>query len=506
MAQPVASTASQRSPQVVAFAFVQSYYAVLHTAPEEVHKFYDESSILSHPNSEGQMVEVTSLQAIKEKFLSFNFSNYKIVIETVDSQLSYNEGIFIVVSGFLLGADSATSKFTQSFFLIPRGTGAFFVLNDIFRFMSQTMSVGVTETSVNGESDNTLEAPPVPVQEPNLVQENHIEHNETPAPDTDVANQVVENDQSEIGVLGESISETEVTPANSANDKTDHKEQPAPKETTIAVVQENVPKKSFAALVKGLGDGPFKTPTKPKTKASPPTDTKSSPVTAKSAPEAKVNGDSNSIDVEGYSVHIKNLPPATTGAQVFKEFEKFGPIKPNGVQVRNHKVDNFCFGFVEFVDSESMQAAIKASPVTMGNYKLIVEAKKTKTRVVNGVAIISGRGGVVRQASNNFRGGRNGPSNYRRNVNGDNFVRNVGGNNNFRRNDGGTDNFRGNDGFRGNGYQGRGGNFRGSGRSDFRGRGRGRGQQGYTNNYQQHNTGQNGNGAVPAQKQIEVTA
>lgn len=42
--------------------------------------------------------------------------------------------------------------------------------------------------------------------------------------------------------------------------------------------------------------------------------------------------------VEGHSIYIRNLPLNVTVAQLEAEFAKFGPIKPNGVQVRGNKV------------------------------------------------------------------------------------------------------------------------------------------------------------------------
>lgn len=42
--------------------------------------------------------------------------------------------------------------------------------------------------------------------------------------------------------------------------------------------------------------------------------------------------------VEGHSIYIRNLPLNVTVGQLEAEFKKFGPIKPEGIQVRNNKV------------------------------------------------------------------------------------------------------------------------------------------------------------------------
>lgn len=98
---------------------------------------------------------------------------------------------------------------------------------------------------------------------------------------------------------------------------------------------------------------------------------------------------------EGYSIYIRNLPPRLTASQLESEFQKFGPIKKNGVQVRNNRVGGisclwflvkenfciniyvlliyfssvkqhgFCFGFVEFEDPSSMQSAIQVRAVVV---------------------------------------------------------------------------------------------------------------------------------------------
>lgn len=41
---------------------------------------------------------------------------------------------------------------------------------------------------------------------------------------------------------------------------------------------------------------------------------------------------------DGYSIYVKNLPLDATPAQLEDVFKKFGPIKPDGIQVRSNKV------------------------------------------------------------------------------------------------------------------------------------------------------------------------
>lgn len=48
--------------QIVANAFVEQYYHILHQSPDLVYKFYQDSSVLSRPNSDGVMTSVTAMQ------------------------------------------------------------------------------------------------------------------------------------------------------------------------------------------------------------------------------------------------------------------------------------------------------------------------------------------------------------------------------------------------------------------------------------------------------------
>jgi len=48
------------TPQMVGNAFVEQYYSILHQEPDQVHRFYHESSVLSRPEEDGSMTMVTT--------------------------------------------------------------------------------------------------------------------------------------------------------------------------------------------------------------------------------------------------------------------------------------------------------------------------------------------------------------------------------------------------------------------------------------------------------------
>jgi len=62
MAVQEANPTSTPSPQVVGNAFVEQYYHILHQSPDLVHRFYQDSSLLSRSDSNGVMKTVTTTQ------------------------------------------------------------------------------------------------------------------------------------------------------------------------------------------------------------------------------------------------------------------------------------------------------------------------------------------------------------------------------------------------------------------------------------------------------------
>ncbi|PKA49732.1 Nuclear transport factor 2 [Apostasia shenzhenica] len=366
---------TQPSPQVVGAAFVQQYYCVLYQSPDQVHKFYQDSSILSHQDSNGSMTSVTSLQAINDKLLSLDFSNYTAEIESVDSQASYKDGVLVLVTGSLTGKDYIRHKFTQSFFLAPQERGGYVVLNDIFRFVDSSQPRDVNQVILNSTNDDASVAASTPEPEPILLEEplvaNGVDH-EASEEDTNESQETSSHQENGTLAIMDRVAADPEVHVGQSDDQPVH-------EATASVYQEDGPKKSYASIVMVYKDSSSPVPvsvpvSKPKAslpkadneKADKTNAEKQSILPSKTsstseAPVCNSNNlsENNTIDVEGYSIYIRNLPLSTTPDQVEEEFGKFGPIRPGGVQVRNHKVERFCFGFVEFESLDSMLAAIK---------------------------------------------------------------------------------------------------------------------------------------------------
>ncbi|KVG47370.1 Nuclear transport factor 2 [Cynara cardunculus var. scolymus] len=159
------------SAQVVGNAFVEQYYHILHQSPELVHKFYQDSSILSRPDTNGLMSSVTTMQAIDEKIQSLDYKNYKAEIKTADAQDSYQAGVIVLVTGCLTGKDNIKRKFAQTFFLAPQEKG-YFVQNDVFRYVEESMPIETTSASVEDIVDSSLVEHAVPNAEATHVSDN----------------------------------------------------------------------------------------------------------------------------------------------------------------------------------------------------------------------------------------------------------------------------------------------------------------------------------------------
>ncbi|KAF0922446.1 hypothetical protein E2562_036562 [Oryza meyeriana var. granulata] len=416
---------------MISGAFVQQYYHILHETPDQVYKFYQDASIVGRPNSSGIMEYVSTTADINRIILSMDFSNYLTEIETADAQLSHKDGVLIVVTGSLT-SEGICRRFTQSFFLAPQESGGYVVLNDIFRFIVERPPVAVNQ--VSQENENNQNAATLTETDPNPAEDGVI------SGPVAVENNITEGDATNSTVDGTSAENNAAVEPPVQMTKEECRKTPVAAPPPPA--QKDVTKKSYASIVKVMKEVPVPlTPVvKPKpaprpviktVEASEKPSVKSSQTVEISPNDNKVAENDTSNDEQGYSVFVKSLPYDVTVQMVEEEFKKFGAIKPSGIQVRNNKIDRFIFGFIEFESQESMQAALQASPIHMGGKEVIVEEKRTTTRVVNGVVITRGDNGNA-GGGGRFQSGRGA---YR----GDNFRRGGGyaNNGNYR----GGDNF-----------------------------------------------------------------
>ncbi|KDO65984.1 hypothetical protein CISIN_1g012554mg [Citrus sinensis] len=382
---------------IVANAFVHQYYLILHQSPQLVHRFYQDISKLGRPEENGAMSITTTMQAINDKILALHYGEFSAEITTVDAQESYNGGVIVLVTGYLTGKDSVRRKFSQSFFLAPQDKG-YFVLNDVFRYVDDAYHVGSQATT------NDVEAPITPDQDHSPVQENHVS-DQTAISSEEVSGEEVDNPSEN----GDGTIEEEEAPVPEVVDA-------IPDDTHVAAESdskvEEVPKKSYASIVKVMKDSALPVSSPPpaslrsimKIQEQPPASaTSPAPASEKQVTNSNATENGNNQEAEGPSIYLKGLPPSATHALLENEFRKFGTIRAGGIQVKTQK--GFCFGFVEFEEENAVQSAIEASPIVISGHRVVVEPKKS-TRGGN-------RGRFSSRAGNGYRNeGTRGRGNY----------------------------------------------------------------------------------------------
>ncbi|XP_031281508.1 nuclear transport factor 2-like isoform X1 [Pistacia vera] len=251
----------------------------------------------------------------------------------------------------------------------------------ILRYVDENQEMEDKEESkgvVNNKADDSapttpLVADPEPIHAPN----NHVVNHNSPTP----ANEDTENSKEASHPLDNGkvlVAEKVVVPehpiVSSQNDA------PPVTKTPASKTQDEVPKKSFASVVHDLkkSNSPFNVVLR----VPPVKFVEQSRVTAAAAIETAPNSNSsvdknnNNAAVKGHSIFAGNLPDTATAGQLEVVFEQFGPIKPDGIQVRSQKQTGNCFGFVEFESASSEQSVLKASPISIGNRRAAIEVKR----------------------------------------------------------------------------------------------------------------------------------
>jgi hypothetical protein len=82
----------------------------------------------------------------------------KAEILSADAEYSYKDGVIVLVTGILTGKDDTRRKFSQAFFLAPQEKG-YFVLNDVFRYVGESESVGAVSVENNHIKESEPKAP-----------------------------------------------------------------------------------------------------------------------------------------------------------------------------------------------------------------------------------------------------------------------------------------------------------------------------------------------------------
>ncbi|CAA6659884.1 unnamed protein product [Spirodela intermedia] len=396
-------------PHVVGNAFVQQYYHILHQSPELVHHFYQDTSKLGRPDSAGVMSSITTTQAIDEKILSLEFKDYRAEIKTVDAQESYSGGVLVLVTGYLTGKDNIKKNFTQTFFLAPQEKG-YFVLNDMFRYVEAADQQQPQQQERQGsQGSDKDETSSVHEQDASEHKEQGIHEGTVTPPEEEEGEEMnIEEVYNPSDNWDGSVVDEEA-PVNDVVDEVPNSSLVVVDSNPATAIEE-APKKSYASIVKVMRENSAPSSVPSASSVRPPPvnpEWQPAPVPTSSPPKVEApssgshapeTGNVQEAEADGYSIYIKSLPLNATAAQLEEEFKRFGPIKPGGIQVRSHKQQGFCFGFVEFEVASAVQSAIEASPVVIGGRQAYVEEKRPSGSRIGGRGRFgTGRGG--------FRGG-----------------------------------------------------------------------------------------------------
>ncbi|VVA91234.1 unnamed protein product [Arabis nemorensis] len=387
----VESNAPLVDPHIVGNVFVQKYYNHLYEKPAEVHKFYHEDSVLGRPGSDGEMVSVKSLKAVDEQIMSFDYENSKIQILTADSQASYKNGVLTLVTGLLTVKDGERMRFSQSFFLVPQN-GSYFVLNDVFRYVSDEF----VEPEANKEVEETI---PQVVQTTVAILE----------PANEVAEPIVIPTQQPVVQQAAEIAVKKPERAI-ANGHSKTREENVVNDASNGV---NAPKTSYAVIVQSLAQNGATfnvkaSPAKPKPVTKPRAASESKAPAPIPEPSSAKTADQ---PAEGGSIFVANLPMDATPEQLNEAFKGFGTIIKDGIQVRSYRLKGNCFGFVTYETAEAVKLVIKAhkeSAIRIGNRRVSIEEKRGNNDGKSSMRNGGYRSDGFRPRGNGFNGGGRG--------------------------------------------------------------------------------------------------
>ncbi|AEE34901.1 Nuclear transport factor 2 (NTF2) family protein with RNA binding (RRM-RBD-RNP motifs) domain-containing protein [Arabidopsis thaliana] len=310
------------SAQDIAAEFVRQYYHVLGQLPHEARRLYVDASVVSRPDVTGTMMSFTSVEAINKHILSCDFENTKFEVLSVDSQNSLEDGIFIMVIGFMTGKDNQRRKFSQMFYLARQNT--LVVLNDMLRYVDQEDS-STTETpcepvtEIVRPADGLKKAEKTELKQKNVASVEKsvnaaVEKNAAPLDNGKMK-------QSEKAVITQKVTEPDAAP------------QPDGAKRSFADIVGSMAKNAAPFQVKSPVQAPVQKPKyvgQPRAAAAP-------QKPAYVSKSIKKN-DQKVIEVPGTSIFVANLPLNAMPPQLFELFKDFGPIKENGIQVRSSRV------------------------------------------------------------------------------------------------------------------------------------------------------------------------
>ncbi|KAL0664058.1 hypothetical protein Bca4012_100895 [Brassica carinata] len=329
-------------------AFVEKYYHTVGTTTQAAHTFYADDCIVSRPGPDGTTMSFSSLEAIKEHYLSSYYDGTTFDVVSVDSQSSLGDGVFIMVIGFLTGKDNLKRKFSQAFYL-ARPNGVYAVVNDIHRFVDEVSSTTRALPFVESVPEVTK-----PFEEVKKTAQVHKTTKKKSVKAAEVKNVATPEKAVTAQKPKEPVAETSATPALDGA------------KICYASMVLSMSRNAAPLQVKAAPIQKPSTVAQPKPHVSP-------------APVKK--SDQKMVDEPGTSIFVSNLPMDARPPQVYELFKGFGAIKGNGVQIRSSRFSGSCFAFVSFESVASVKSVLKAAKnnqFKLGEHKLRVKEKQVE--------------------------------------------------------------------------------------------------------------------------------
>ncbi|XP_057461084.1 nuclear transport factor 2-like [Actinidia eriantha] len=360
MAMEEASSSLDHSAQFVGNAFVMQYYHVLVNYPHMAHKFYNESSTLSWPETDHETTPITTIKSIKEKIQSLDYKGCKTEITTLDAQYSHDKN----------------------------GTQGYYVANDIFRFLElieTSTSLIINDIATENVPNSPLTSDKETSRASNQPMQNNISSTD----------EVTSNGREKRSWVVKDMVIRELRNSNETNGHIVAKQDSTVQKDTKNIsyetngnrvakkdsnIQNDTKKISYASMVlKESTKTSIDQQCTPNIVIVAPSRNNqedcASATLKQSTPRSKNATQTINTHKRVKAIFVGNLPPNASVEQVEKIFKIFGSIKKNGIQIRRRK-DGFCYGFVEFKLSISAHKVIEARNIEIGLKSAYIAEKR----------------------------------------------------------------------------------------------------------------------------------
>lgn len=403
------------SPLMIGKRFVKQYYQVLSSTPDQIFRFYQQTSFLSH--AEGSTpTDPSTFESydIAQRWGEASKKRFEFEHGAIDAQPSVNGSILVIVTGhvvFVTEDGEDRKAFVHTFFLSLLGQSKrFYVHNDVLRFLTKEAT---KPTSLITESE-TEEAPVDPAQsEPQPVEKKQLMEEEAPGGGVEESKEVAPEEEEEAApgaeekvfeavsgdmsvvaeeVIREMVEELPVVEAKEPKDTGKGKKQ---KGRGRSPPQQSASKSvpgSWASLVASGGGKPpmsssaassqAKAPAPAKADASAETKPDPTPQQEKNSSKDNTGGKQKQKRDPDCTLVIKNLADNTKDSELLALFEPFA-IQTKGKIVSSTISNNRGLAFVDYDSVAPVLAAVEQhakEPLQLGGRVLEVDQKTAEQR------------------------------------------------------------------------------------------------------------------------------